>query len=70
MIKSWSDVEKYKNSENGWFLYLEKDITSMRELYIKYCKIIYEKFSMNVINHLTLSAMGFAIWRTLLDDNV
>ena len=42
----------------------------MRELYIRYSNIIFEKFSMNVINHLTLSAMGYGIWRTLLDNNI
>ena len=42
----------------------------MRELYITYSKVIYEKFQMNIINHLTLSALGYAIWRTLLEPEM
>ena len=40
----------------------------MRDLYITYSEIIWEKFNMNIINHLTLSALGFAIWRTMMND--
>jgi hypothetical protein len=65
-IQSWDDVEKFRNE---WQPYLRLDIISMRELYLKYSKSVYDEFKVNVNKFITLSSLAYNIWRQTIGEN-
>lgn len=67
LIKSWQDVEIQKDN---WKPYLEKDITSMRTIYLKYADWIWKNLTLNVNKFMTLSQMTDTAWRTTLKHEI
>jgi hypothetical protein len=70
LINSWEDVEKQRVGENGWYDYLRQDIVSLKALYCKYAKAVWDDYGVNVDKFLTLSSMAFYIWKTTLHKDV
>lgn len=66
-IKSWEDVNKH---ENEWQPYLKLDIVSLGELYKIYANNSFNLFKVNVNKYMTLSSMGYSIWRTTLEKKI
>eukprot|EP00732_Lithocolla_globosa_P000833 Lithocolla_globosa_v1_NODE_322_length_4485_cov_1721.272460.p1 type:complete len:687 gc:universal NODE_322_length_4485_cov_1721.272460:352-2412(+) len=67
LIQSWEDVDTY---EKDWLPYLKLDIISLRELYNKYCKSVWDDFQLNAVDYMTVSSLGFKIWRTKINNKV
>jgi hypothetical protein len=67
LIKSWSDVDIY---ENQWKPYLNLDVISLRELYRKYSKSVYDDFHFNVKNSITLSSLAEKSWKSTLKNEI
>src|SRR5579875_2270463 len=66
-IKTWEDVEKYKNEV---LPYLELDVKSLRELFIKFNEKIYDLEKINITSYITISHMGYSIWSSKLNECV
>ena len=62
-IKSWEDVELYKNEV---LPYLELDLISMKELFITMNKEIYGLIGTNITNYLTVPAMAYDHWTSTI----
>lgn len=71
LIRSWEDVEKYKEESpktekfpegNGWRPYLDCDVFSLREIIERYSTNVFEQFSVNVFDFVTLSSMSYKLW--------
>jgi len=59
LINSWDDVETYKSEI---LPYLQLDLISMKELFIKFNDEMYELENMNITEFPTLSAMAYKCW--------
>jgi hypothetical protein len=66
-IKSWDNVEECKNEV---LPYLKLDVMGMRELFIKFNDMIYEKFEVNITNYVTISHLGYALWTSNLEHTI
>lgn len=73
LIKTWSDVNKYKESSPGgmgWGVYLDYDVYSLREIVEVYAKNVHDQFHIDVFNFVTLSNMTYKLWgQTTLEQN-
>lgn len=58
-MKTWDNVEEYKSEVVE---YLEKDVLSLRELFIKFNKTIYDIEKANITDYITLSHMAYSLW--------
>lgn len=74
LIKSWDDVERFKDSSPGgmgWKIYLDYDVYSLREIVEQYSKNVFEQFGIDVFNFVTLSNMTYKLWgQSTLEQNV
>jgi hypothetical protein len=66
-MKSWSDIEKYKDEV---LPYLKMDVLGLKELFETFNDMIYEIESTNITRFMTCSQMGYSIWQNLLDQVV
>lgn len=86
LIKSWDNVDTYKDTASGivydketdkfkmkmgWKPYLDADIYSLREIVEKYSTEVFNEFKINVFDFVTLSSMSYNLWGiTTMDLNV
>lgn len=74
LIKTWNDVEKYKNAAPGgmgWKPYLDCDVYSLTEIVETYTKNVHESFGIDAFKYVTLSSMTYKLWgQTTLEQNV
>jgi hypothetical protein len=67
LIKSWSDVETHKTK---WEPYLELDVKALKELFIKFNKMIHKLEKINISDFITISQMAYYIWTEHNTQNI
>jgi hypothetical protein len=60
---TWDSVDEY---EEEWAPYLEKDVDSMAELYLKFSQLFWDKFAINIKRCLTVSQASYEFWTSKL----
>jgi hypothetical protein len=67
LMKSYDDCNKYRNL---YLPYLEKDVLSLRELFIKFQNMMFDIFKVYITDFLTLSSMAYGIWTITIKDSI
>ncbi len=67
LIQTWEDTETHKKEI---LPYLRLDVLGLRELFIKFNDMMYNRFSANITNYVTASHMAYEIWSSMLKEIV
>lgn len=50
--------------------YLKNDVLSLKDIFVKFNKYIYETKKINITNYITISSMSYSIWTSTLEELV
>ena len=64
-IKSWDDVELYRNEVEP---YMKRDVMGMREVYEKFSGMMFDIFKVHMVEFVTLSSLSYAIWTSTVNS--
>jgi hypothetical protein len=67
LIQSWRDVMIYKKYYSE---YLRLDVVSLREIYRKYAKVVYDCFRIHISNFLTTSHLSYGAFSSQIEPNI
>ena len=64
-IKSWEDVELYRNEVEP---YMMRDVLGMKEVFEKFDAMLYEIFKVYMTDFVTLSSLSYALWTSTVKE--